>query len=121
MMSAERPPRPELPDLPGLSEEHRRVIEVGSAADREIHEENGAWTVTHGRHLPEGFTQRQRRRGHGMLFAVHRPNGKTDWIFRPDAADPERPGLKYEARCKGARGTRERSGDTPKCAPPDRG
>jgi len=35
-----------------------------------------------------------------MLFLGHRPNGETFYIFRPDALDPERPGLKYEAMPK---------------------
>jgi hypothetical protein len=34
------------------------------------------------------------------LFTVHRPDGRTATIFRPDATDPERPGHKYEAEVK---------------------
>jgi hypothetical protein len=83
-----------------LSDSHRRTLEVGSAISREVLEENGVRTITYCRELPEGFSRRQRERVPGILFTVTRPNGKTDWIYRPNAADPERPGLKYEARCK---------------------
>jgi len=83
-----------------LSDSHRRTLEVGSAISREVLEENGVRTITYCRELPEGFSRRQRERVPGILFTVARPNGKTDWIYRPNAADPERPGLKYEARCK---------------------
>jgi Domain of unknown function (DUF3854) len=83
-----------------LSDSDRRTLEVGSAISREVLEENGVRTITHGPELPDGFSGRQRKRVPGVLFTVTRPNGKADWIFRPNAADPERPGLKYEARCK---------------------
>lgn len=83
-----------------LFDRHRRTLEVGSAISREVLEENGVRTITHGRELPEGFSRRQRKRGPGILFTVTRPNGKTDCIYRPDGADPKNPGLKYEARCK---------------------
>jgi hypothetical protein len=83
-----------------LSDSHRRTLEVGSAISREVLEENGVRTISYCRELPEGFSPRQRERVPGILFTVTRPNGKTDWIYRPNAADPERPGLKYEARCK---------------------
>ncbi len=83
-----------------LFEAHRRTLEEGSAISPEVLEENDVRTITHGRELPEGFSWRQRKRGAGILFAVTRPNGKTDCIYRPDAMDPKSPGLKYEARCK---------------------
>jgi Domain of unknown function (DUF3854) len=83
-----------------LSDSHRRTLEVGSAISREVYEESGVWTVTHGRQLPRGFSKRQRGRGGGMLFMGHRPNGKTFYVFRPDDPDPDNPGLKYEATCK---------------------
>jgi hypothetical protein len=83
-----------------LSDAHLDTLEVGSAISREALEENGVRTITHGRELPKGFSARQRKRVPGILISVTRPNGKADWIYRPDAADPERPGLKYEARCK---------------------
>jgi len=83
-----------------LSDSHRRTLEVGSAISQEVYEESGVWTVTHGRQLPRGFSKRQRKRGSGMLFMGHRPNGKTFYVFRPDDPDPDKPGLKYEATCK---------------------
>jgi hypothetical protein len=83
-----------------LSDSHRHTLEVGSAIWREVYEESVVWTVTHGRQLPRGFSSRQRKRGGGMLFIGHRPNGKTFYIFRPDATDPQKPSLKYEAACK---------------------
>jgi hypothetical protein len=86
--------------LETLSTSDRRTLEVGSAISREVLKENSVRTITHGSELPEGFSGRQRKRVPGVLFTVTRPNGKTDWIYRPNAADPERLGLKYEARCK---------------------
>ncbi len=83
-----------------LFDSHRHTLEVGSAIWREVYEESGAWTVTHGRQLPRGFSRRQRKRGGGMLFMGHRPNGETFYVFRPDEPDPGNPGLKYEATCK---------------------
>ncbi len=82
------------------SDSHRRILEVGSAIWREVYEESGVWTITHGRQLPPGFSRRQRKRGGGILFMGHRPNGKTFFVFRPDEPDPDNPGLKYEATCK---------------------
>jgi hypothetical protein len=83
-----------------ISDTHLRTLEVGSAISREVLEENGVRTITHSRELPEGFSRRQRKRVPGILFTVTRPNEKVDWIYRPNAADPERSGLKYEARSK---------------------
>jgi hypothetical protein len=83
-----------------LSDSHRHTLEVGSAILREVYEESGVWTTTHGRQLPRGFSKRQRNRGGGMLFMGHRPNGETFYVFRPDDPDPDNPGLKYEATCK---------------------
>jgi hypothetical protein len=85
---------------PTLSNSHRPILEVGSAIWREVYEESGVWTITHGRQLPSGFSSRQRKRGGGILFMGHRPNGKTFYVFRPDDPDPDNPGLKYEATCK---------------------
>ena len=82
------------------SDSHRHVLEVGSAIRREVYEESGVWTITHGRQLPPGFSTRQRKRGGGILFMGHRPNGKTFYVFRPDEPNPHNPGLKYEATCK---------------------
>jgi hypothetical protein len=83
-----------------LSDSDRRTLEVGSAISREVYEESGVWTVAHGRQLPPGYSKRQRKRGGGMLFMGHRPNGKTFYLFRPHKPDPDNPGLKYEATCK---------------------
>jgi hypothetical protein len=83
-----------------LSDSDRHTLEVGSAITREVYEESGVWTVTHGRQLPRGFSKRQRKRGGGMLFIGHRPNEETFYVFRPDDPDPDNPGLKYEATCK---------------------
>ncbi len=83
-----------------LYDSHRHTLEVGSAIWREVHEESGVWSITDGRQLPPGFSGRQRKRGGGMLFMGHRPNGKTFYVFRPDDPDPDNPGLKYEATCK---------------------
>jgi len=89
-----------------LSKEHRRTLEQGSAILRVVTEERGVYTITDGRELPHGFSNRQRRRGGGILFTIHRPNGEQDCCFRPDAPDPEDPGRKYEMRSKklGGRG-----------------
>jgi hypothetical protein len=83
-----------------LFPEHHRTLEEGSAIDSAVLEESGARTITHGRQLPKGFSKRQRERGSGILFVVHRPNGETASVFRPDAPDPENPGHRYEAACK---------------------
>lgn len=84
----------------GLSERHRRVLEDGSAIAREVYEDRGVRTTTGGRNLPREFSVRQRRRGGGILFTGHRPDQQTFYVFRPDEADPNNPGLKYEAGCK---------------------
>ena len=89
-----------------LSKEHRHMLKEGSAILRSVTEERGVRTITDSRELPRGFSNRQRRRGEGILFTIHRPNGERDCCFRPDAPDPEDPGRKYEMRCKelGGRG-----------------
>src|ERR687893_2108742 len=83
-----------------LSEAHRHTLEEGSAILREVIAERGVRSITHGRELPKGFSRRQRRRGGGVLFIAHRPNGQTGYSFRPDALDPESPGRRYEQPCK---------------------
>jgi hypothetical protein len=94
-----------LPDstlqrTPKLSAEHRHHHEVLSAISREVLEESSVHTITDGRQLPKGFSGRQRRRAPGVLYRVPRPAGTATWVFRPDAPDPDNPGLKYEATCK---------------------
>jgi hypothetical protein len=86
-----------------LCDSHGRMLEEGSAITADVIAESGARTIRRGSELPYEFSERQRRRAPGILFPVHRPNGDTSWSFRPDRADPERPGHKYEAPCK-ARG-----------------
>jgi hypothetical protein len=93
-------PQPWRPPNASLFNEHRRTLEVGSGIAHDVLEESGAWSVAHGRELPKGFSRRQRQRGAGILFALHRPNGETSWSFRPDAPDPDSPGRKYEQPCK---------------------
>jgi hypothetical protein len=83
-----------------LSDAHRHTHEVGSAIARDILEDSGVRTITHGRQLPRGFSKRQRERAPGVLYEVSRPNGETAWVFRPDEPDSDRPSLKYEATCK---------------------
>jgi hypothetical protein len=102
-MDTDTIPKPEperIPELPPVSDKHRRVLEEGSAIARDVYEVSGVRTITHGRELPKGFSRRQRRRAPGMLFTVPRLNGETAWVFRSDESDPENPGLKYEATCK---------------------
>jgi hypothetical protein len=83
-----------------LSDSHRRQLKEESGITREVYEERGVRTITRGRQLPKGFSQRQRRRAPGILFTSYRPNGQTAYIFRPDQSDPKKPGHKYEQACK---------------------
>ena len=83
-----------------LSQRDRHTLEVGSRIARDKIERRGVYTVEYGRDLPKGYSRRQRRRGGGTLFKIHRPNGKTSWSFRPRDLDPENPGHKYEQPCK---------------------
>ena len=76
------------------------MFEEGSGISRPVYEERGVRTITRVRELPEEFSRRQRRRGGGILFTCHRPNGETSYSFRPDGVDPERPGHRYEQPCK---------------------
>jgi hypothetical protein len=83
-----------------LSDSHGRMLYEGSGIDPGVAAERGVRTTRGGRELPEGFSRRQRKRGGGILFTVHRPNGETAYSFRPDAIDPENPGHRYEQPCK---------------------
>lgn len=67
---------------------------------REVLDENPAVTVAHGRELPEGFSERQRRRAPGILFSITRLDGSAAYSFRPEDPDPKNPGHKYEQECK---------------------
>ncbi len=83
-----------------LEQDHQHTLEVGSGTTRDVIERRGVRTTTGGRDLPEGFSGRQRRRGRGILFKLYRPNGETSWCYRPDTADPNNRGCKYEKPCK---------------------
>jgi hypothetical protein len=89
-----------LNTIPKLETQHIQQLEAGSGIAREVFSERGVQSITHGRELPKGFSWRQRRRGSGILFTVHRPNGETSWSFRPDEPDPKDPGRKYEQPSK---------------------
>jgi hypothetical protein len=83
-----------------LSHRHEEMLFKESGNSPEVVAERGVRTLRRGRELPEGFSWRQKRRGAGILFTIHRPNGETSWSFRPDAPDPVKPGRKYEQPCK---------------------
>ena len=79
---------------------HIQQLLEGSGIAREVIAERGVRSVAGGRELPKGFSWRQKKRGPGILFTVHRPNGETSWSFRPDEPDPQDPGRKYEQPSK---------------------
>jgi hypothetical protein len=79
---------------------HIQQLEEASGIAREVIAVRGVRSITHGRELPKGFSWRQRRRGPGLLFTIHRPNGETSYSFRPDKPDPKDPGRKYEQPSK---------------------
>jgi Domain of unknown function (DUF3854) len=86
--------------IPEIETRHIQQLEKESGIARDIIAERGVRSVAGGRELPKGFSWRQRKRGPGILFTVHRPNGETSWSFRPDEVDPEHPGRKYEQPSK---------------------
>jgi hypothetical protein len=86
-----------------LSPKHEEMLLKGSAIAPDVLAARGVRTISSPRELPKAYSARQRRRGPGWLATVHRPNGKTATLFRPDAADPDNPGNKYEQEPK-ARG-----------------
>jgi Domain of unknown function (DUF3854) len=98
-----------------LSQEHRRQLEDESGIAREIYEERGVRTITHGRQLPKGFARRQRRLGSGLLWSGHAPDGTEFYIFRPDRPDPRKPGRKYEMQAKACGGPGNRLDIHPSC------
>jgi hypothetical protein len=82
-----------------LNERHFKVLVEGSGIDPQVLAERGVRSIKKGRRgqgLPSTYSRRQRARGNGMLFTVHRPNGETATIFRPDELDPKNPGHRYE-------------------------
>jgi hypothetical protein len=83
-----------------LSHQHEEMLFKESGIARDVVIERGVCTTSGGRKLPKGSSWRQRRRGGGILFTVHRPNGETSWSFRPDEPDPKDPGRKYEQPSK---------------------
>ena len=83
-----------------LSQKHEEMLFKESGIGRDVVRERGVHTTAGGRELPKGFSWRQRKRGAGILFTVHRPNGETSWSFRPDEPDPKDPGRKYEQPSK---------------------
>jgi DNA-binding transcriptional LysR family regulator len=86
-----------------LNERHHKALVEGSGIDPEVIAERGVRTVRKGRAgqgLPPAYSRRQKERGDGILFTIHRPNGQTATIFRPDEPDPEKPGHKYEQEVK---------------------
>jgi Domain of unknown function (DUF3854) len=89
-----------------LSQEHRRKLKEESGISPDVTAGRGVCTITKGRELPKEFSRRQRARAPGILFTVHRPNGETAHVFRPDNLDPENPGCKYELppKCCGGPG-----------------
>lgn len=92
--------------MSGLSDAHRRMLFEESGISPEIVAERGVRSVSGGRgELPAVFSWRQKRRGAGVLFTVHRPGGETSHVFRPDEPDPENPGHKYEQPCKNLGGS----------------
>jgi Domain of unknown function (DUF3854) len=86
--------------LPQLEAHHRHQLEKESGIASDIIAERGVRSIRRSRELPEGFSWRQKRRGAGILFTIHRPNGETSYSFRPDKPDPENPGRKYEQPSK---------------------
>ncbi len=87
---------PEPPTLGRvLSEEHRRMLYDESGISPEVAAERGVRSILEGRELPPVYSWRQKKRAPGLLFTLHRPNGETSHVFRPDEPDPERPGVKY--------------------------
>jgi hypothetical protein len=83
-----------------LSQKHEEMLFKESGIARDVVTERGVRTITRGRDLPKGFSWRQKRRGPGILFTIHRPNGETSWSFRPDDPDQDSPGRKYEQPSK---------------------
>jgi uncharacterized protein DUF3854 len=94
-------PYPPDRNTAGLSEAHRRMLVEGSGIAPEVIAERGVRTISKGRgQLPSVYSWRQKKRAPGTLFTIHRPNGQTATIFRPDEPNPKKPGHKYEQEAK---------------------
>jgi hypothetical protein len=85
---------------PAFSERHRRMLYDESGISPEVAAERGVRTVRSGCELPKVYSWRQKKRAPGIWFTIHRPNGETCTIFRPDEPDPKNSGHKYEQECK---------------------
>jgi hypothetical protein len=83
-----------------LADHHRRQLEEESSIASDVIAERSVRSIARDCELPKSFSLRQKRRGSGMLFTVHRPNGETSYNFRPDEPDAENPGCKYEQPSK---------------------
>ncbi|MEJ7871874.1 MAG: DUF3854 domain-containing protein [Rubrobacteraceae bacterium] len=79
-----------------LSEPHSVSLQQGSGIRPDVIAERGVRTVGRFSEVPAVFSRKQRRKVPGILFTVHRPNGETRLVLRPDEADPDQPGRKYE-------------------------
>ncbi len=76
-----------------LSQEHRRILEVASAIDRDVAAERGYYTARRGADVPEVFKHYQRKPG--LVVPMYSPDGKTvSYQLRPDR--PRKGGPKYE-------------------------
>ncbi len=73
-MGAERLPRPEPPDLSGLSGGHRQELEE-SGISEEIAGGGRYWTASRLADVPEVFPRWQRRLG--LVCTFHSPDGRT--------------------------------------------
>jgi len=87
-----------LRDMPSqhLSDGHRHSLQHESAIDPDVIAERGVRTVGRFSEVPTVFSRKQRRKVPGILFTLHRPNGETSVVLRPDVPDPDNPGRKYE-------------------------
>ena len=97
-MGAERLPRPEPPDLSGLSEEHRREILEESAVSLEVAAARGYRTVTRLADVPDAFSSWQRRLG--LLVPTFSPDTQTrDYQLKPKKPITRKDGRKpkYES------------------------
>jgi len=87
-----------LRDMPRqhLSDGHRHSLQQESGIHPDVIAERGVRTVRRFSEVPTVFSRKQRRKVPGIVFTLHRPNGETGCVLRPDTPDPENPGRKYE-------------------------
>ena len=92
-MGAERLPRPEPPDLSGLSEEDRREVLEESGVSEEVAGGGRYWTASRLADVPEVFPRWQRRRG--LIGKFYSPDSQTvSYQLKPKK--PRHKGPKYE-------------------------